>query len=228
MSPPHRRGSAAVELVLLIPLLALLLALLFTVGSAGISSLNVTIRARHEGWIAARQGASTSPLDFRDAAPDITTKSAVLPLAYSLPRLGLADATGQFSAMQGSWDHRELMKDEGIHFEEMRKVAAVNLPSVAGALPNFLAIFGAIANLQDGLDESLVTSLILTAMGIDPSILDINQKLEEAQESIDMIIKAAESAIKRLDKQLKDALDPDALRRKISRLRDAVDELKNP
>lgn len=222
-----RRGSAAVELVMMVPLLALLLALLFTVGSAAVSSLNVAVDARREAWSTAREGVSASPLDLRGASSDLAMRSASQPLAYSLPRLGLGDAQAQFSSLQGSWDHRELLSDEGVHFSAVKKVAAIDLDSPDDPLSNFLSAFGQVSALQGKFDEGLIRALILSAMGISESDLDVQGRLEGIKESIKLISKAADEAIKKLDKLLKDATNPAAIKKKIEQLRDAIDELND-
>jgi hypothetical protein len=212
-SPFGRKGSAAVELVMLIPLLALLLALLFTVGSAGVSSLNVTIRARSDGWAAARQGVSSSPLNLRSSAPDITPKSATMPLAYSLPRLSLGDAKGQFSAMQGSWDHRELLRDSDVHWNDAQRVAISGVDSLSDKINQFLAIENFVANILNDFDLEIASDAILDSLPINVSDAVIDQLLDKAlREAVDDLGKAIEKAIENLRERVKKATNPNAIK----------------
>jgi hypothetical protein len=120
-SPPtqsSRHGTAALELAIGIPLLLVIVALSFALGSAGIAALTAATEARRQAWAARQARRSASPLDPSrlSAAADLTRETLFVPVPRLPPLPGIRGRVRAESRhavpAAGAWDDRDLRLSE--------------------------------------------------------------------------------------------------------------------
>jgi hypothetical protein len=111
-----RAGTAALELVLVLPLLVACAAMLLVLGHFGLGSLEATVTARREAWQQRSQHRAPDPL----ALPSLRGSSPTVCSDVSRPLTGLPPVLpGQYTAharvkvsADAGWDHRDLPLDQ--------------------------------------------------------------------------------------------------------------------
>lgn len=177
---------------MVIPLLALLLALLFSVVAAGAAKLEVIVEARNVGWQRARETPSNKAFRFAGAA-GVSKEASTRTPRYTMPGFPAQKATAELSVSHGVWDHRELLYAPGVHHDDVVKVSA-EVRSTAG---EFLPLA---SNAERYLDDfSAEAALSHISVG---NVGELLEMVEEAAQQLEALREAAEEVFDHIKKLL--------------------------
>lgn len=111
----HRRGVASLEFVMGFPILAMLIAMLYTVYFATITKSQVTMEVRHKAWLARSNPLDAQPFSLADADTAGETREEltriVEPYRSWYPNVQREVTWGNV-LLVGSWDHRAVPFDK--------------------------------------------------------------------------------------------------------------------
>lgn len=154
----QRRGVAAVEFVMVLPLLLLLFVGLVWTGRVSIARATTAVVARHDAWNA-RQGVRHGPFDFADTTSGIATASAERTVAFAAPAVS-ATPRATVSVHGDPWGFRTLDMNRPPHWPLMttalRKAGenrADQVTATVGRIRDVMTELGSIEGLLPGLTD---------------------------------------------------------------------------
>jgi hypothetical protein len=147
-----RRGSAPVEFVMAMPVLLLMFVLIMSVGVFFLGQLKATITARSDAFQQRTSQKSQRPLAYNQqtSKSDIFSKSATENPIYPSPKISFGAVTSKHAILGGAWDHRELLKGNGPHWDDMGKA------SIGGATNQISSLIDQFSN---GFDPSMIPGI---------------------------------------------------------------------
>lgn len=159
--PPLRDGVATIEMLMILPLFAVLFLMLYTIAAGGLEAFRVAVRSHNLAWQSQNDIASTQPLAFSITTSVTRKVPQIFNLDNSRPELvsararagkvqaksegcleiGFANITRQLpiisrqhTLLNGTWDDRELAFEKQSHHPPLgleRRLNAFGVPDLA-------------------------------------------------------------------------------------------------
>lgn len=213
----HRRGTAAVEFVMVLPLLLLLVVGLIWTGRMSIAWATTAVQARHDAWNA-RHRVRHGPLDFADTTSGIATAPSERTVAVANPAVS-ASARDSATVHGDPWGYRTLdmnkPPDWPLMAAALRQAGAnrgeqidatvdrisdvsASLVSIKGVLPSLESVISRFTADIDGAKQEFQKELLAKVGG------DVTQAITEARTNI---TKLENELIPQLEQMVKDTPD---------------------
>ena len=109
-----------------LPLLLFLFALILSVGLFFLGQLKATVSARSDAFQSRSSQKSRRPLTYNQqtSRADVFSRTATMTPQYPSPRINFGPVSVNDAVLGGSWDHREILRQDGPHWNDMAKVTA--------------------------------------------------------------------------------------------------------
>ena len=174
---------------MVLPIIMLLFALLFTVGSAIITQAEVSIESREDAWLKREpyKAAKVFHVASRGNQQDILSGTAKKPLMAIINLAGSKEMEAKHSVLAGAWDHDELPMDNPIHWKLIGDVIRASKISQAQSI---LGLLGKVIELFSRAGSSS----------------DVTSKLQQANSSRTQQEKNRKNAEEKFDEKKREAI----------------------
>lgn len=235
---PRRQGTAALELVLSMPVLLSLIVGIVWLGTSVVAQCEVTVEARHKAWSKRTQETGTALLFLKD---DIVNDDATQTVDVSPMFDGEGAPESSHDLMTTPWDHESLPLDKAPNWKQYA-TAAVNAKTGSAQVTysdagnKFAQFKNQARSIWSNIGANLIAELTRLGGSADSALNGgKNQKADQAREraKIDRQItakraelRAARQRLNQLDDEASDALRQ-ILQNKVKRLEAEIDDLKD-
>ena len=159
-----------------LPVLLLMFVLIMSVGVFSMGYLKATVTARSNSFEQRTSRTSQLPMAYlsQTSKGDVRGSSATESPTYPSPKINFGQVTASHSVLGGSWDHRELLKGNGPHWEDMGKA------SLGGGANQISSLLNQFSNL---FDAGAIPGIGEMAGGLLEQLLGAEDEANSAMES---------------------------------------------
>jgi len=141
------------------PVLLLLFALILSVGLFFLGQVKATVSARSDAFQSRTSQKSRRPLSYNQqtSRADVYSRTATSTPQYPSPRINFGPVSVNDATLGGSWDHREILRQDGPHWNDMAKVTSGGATNQIGSI---------LDEFSNGFDPSTIPGLGEVAGGL--------------------------------------------------------------